>query len=405
MARPKASTADADGKLPAFPEAAWRGAFADYRTAMAGTTEAPDVFHFTALWVDAAVRLRRRVWFRYARRLYPNVYVVTVGASGDTKKTTAMRQGRELPAEATYVKVMRGIGSPEALGDWMGNSANGATPLAQLLLLEELAKLLALGQWHGSQLFQFLTETFDTPDEFSIAFRKNPVHVVEPTPSLQAGTTTQWFWKYMRDEDIEGGFGNRLFYATGVPNALIPLPGEADTTAFARVRNSLHRLEQVHAGPMHLTPEATALWSEFYIAFRKTKKEPLVAALTKRIPDYALKLALIYAAFEGTAPAITDEQLAAAVQVGGFGLECAEWLVTQRRSVTVQGRCEELILHVLDRVDLPAWKIHQRISGRFSAEEVSRALKALQFTGAVIEVRTTARGVVVHGRRGRSRKA
>jgi hypothetical protein len=42
-----------------FPEAAWRGAFADYRKAMTQATEASDVFHFAALWARAAVTLGR----------------------------------------------------------------------------------------------------------------------------------------------------------------------------------------------------------------------------------------------------------------------------------------------------------------------------------------------------------
>lgn len=37
-----------EDSLPDFPESAWRGAFADYREAMAGTTEASDVAHFGA---------------------------------------------------------------------------------------------------------------------------------------------------------------------------------------------------------------------------------------------------------------------------------------------------------------------------------------------------------------------
>jgi hypothetical protein len=50
-----------DDALPDFPEIVWRGAFADYRDAMAGTTEASDVAHFATLWAAAAVTMGRRV--------------------------------------------------------------------------------------------------------------------------------------------------------------------------------------------------------------------------------------------------------------------------------------------------------------------------------------------------------
>ena len=59
--------------------------------------------------------------------------------------------------------------------------------VAHLLLLEELGGLLARGGWDGSTILQFLTEAFDTPPVFEIPYRKNPVRVFEPTPTLIAG--------------------------------------------------------------------------------------------------------------------------------------------------------------------------------------------------------------------------
>src|SRR5439155_11243263 len=122
---PKASKPT--GGIPLLPEIAWRGPFVDYRDAMAGVTEAPDAFHFAALWATAAACLRRHVFINYPRPLYPNAYLVTVGATGDTMKTTAMRlAGPLLPEHG--VKVLRGIGSAEALADWMG-TLEGDAPL------------------------------------------------------------------------------------------------------------------------------------------------------------------------------------------------------------------------------------------------------------------------------------
>ena len=78
-----------------FPEAAWRGPFADYRRAMEGTSEAPDSAHFASLWAVAAAQLRRRVYVYYAYPLYPNVFLVNYGTTGDSK-TSAARQGLRL---------------------------------------------------------------------------------------------------------------------------------------------------------------------------------------------------------------------------------------------------------------------------------------------------------------------
>lgn len=403
-------TADADvgrdgdpAAAPVFPEAAWRGPFADYRVAMDGTTEAPDCFHFAALWAGVAGRLRRRVHVHYSETLYPNPYLVTFGTTGDTKKTSGMRKILPLlPPER--VKVLRGVGSAEALGDWMQQPEDGPR-VAHLLHIEELASLLTRGRWDGSTLISFLTETFDTPPIYEVPFRNNAVKLVEPTPILLAGTTAEWFWKSLRDVDIHGGFGNRLFFLTGTPKAPIPLPKKPDAACLDRVRIALDALDNVPPGETTLTPEAQSVWVAFYTAWRGTRIDPLVSAMTKRTPTYVMKLALVYAALEGTSPAITGDQMAAAILVGRFGVACAEWLVAGRRGTSAQGCCEDAVVHAIRTVDLPAWKIHQRIGGRFSAEELTRALRALMATGAVIEVGKTRRREPIYGLRGRYREA
>src|SRR3990172_9019332 len=63
----------------AFPKAAWRGLFAEYRDEMRRCSEAPDAYNFLALWAAAGNALGRRVWFPYSMRLYGNIYGVAFG--------------------------------------------------------------------------------------------------------------------------------------------------------------------------------------------------------------------------------------------------------------------------------------------------------------------------------------
>jgi len=279
--------------------------------------------------------------------------------------------------------------------------AEGGVQVSHLLFLEELGSLLVRGGWEGSTLLSFLTETFDAPEIFEIPFRKRPVKVVEPTPVLIAGTTPEWFWKSARERDFHGGFGNRLFFLSGLPKPPIPMPGKPDPAMLDRVKKALDRLGDMEPCEMGLASDALALWNGFYLAWKRTGFDPLTAAATKRAPAYALKLALVYAAFEGTAPVITADQLTAAILVARFGVSCAEHLIAQRRQFSAQGRCEEAISRVLSDVDLPPWRIHRRVGGRFSAEDVARAIRALTGTGALIQVAKTKRGEAVFRLRGR----
>jgi hypothetical protein len=154
---------------------------------------------------------------------------------------------------------------------------------------------------------------------------------------------------------------------------------------------------------MHLAPDAAELWDEFYLAWKATAAtfEPLLADATKRIPTYARKLQLVYAAFEETAPTITKDQMAASVQVAHYEIRCTRALLGQRASSTTMGHCEQAILKALvGGAKLPAWKIHQRIGGkRFTAEVFNRALKNLFAAGHVVEAGKTSRDHTVYALR------
>src|SRR5438034_7788723 len=90
---------------------------------------------------------------------------------------------------------------------------------------------------------------------------------------------------------------------------------------------------------------------------------------------------------------------------GAYGVDCAEWLAGQRRNFSVRGHCEQAILRALEHADLPAWKVHQRIGGRFNHNEVAGAIRALMATGAIVEVGQTPRKGPIYGLRGRHREA
>ena len=310
---------------------------------------------------------------------------------------------RLLPDER--VNVLRGVGSGEALAQWM-KQKDSTRPVAHLLLLEELSTLLRRAGWDGSLLIPFLTEAFDCPPKYEVPFRTKPIKVLKPTPNLFAGTTAEWFWKSMREEDIYGGFGNRLCYFAGEPGALISMPAPPDEAALQRVEEALDGLASIPSGTtMYLTPRARRCWDAVYRDLKGRRLDPLVAAMTKRTDVYALKLAMVYAGFEGTTPKITSEQINAAASVAQYGIACAEWIVGQQRPFSDRGRCEEAVLRTLDHSDLPAWKIHHRIGGRFSAEDQMRAIRALMNAGSLIEVKKTSRNTPILGRRGRRRDA
>lgn len=306
--------------LPKFPDAAWRGHFADYRDEMRRCSEASDVYHFLAFWAAAGNVLGRRLYFPYGIRLYANVYAVGFGPSGDFK-TSALRRAAEM-TESVGVRVVRGIGSGEGIAEGLGEEPT-------LFSLDEFSNLLRQGKWDGSTLLPTLTEIFDCPEKFEREYRKKPISLQRPVCSILAGTTETWFWRDVREIDFEGGYGNRIIYLTGPPNEPMSLPGIPNLQFAIAALTELKGLPQQEAC---LDLKAARMWERFYPAWRKKQFSPLERVATKRIPAYVLKLAMTYAALEGTLPEIQAEQLKAALLVGNYAVKCVRQLIGERFS-------------------------------------------------------------------------
>lgn len=373
-------------ELPGFPETAWRGVFADYRQAMQNTTEASDVFHFAACWAAGAVSLGRRAWMFTGERVYPNFYGVLFGTTGD-KKTTAQRQIINTGILPQSVQIIRNLGSTEGLADKLKREDGGDA--VALMSWEEITSLFARGRWSGSTILEFITECFDCPPEWGIEYRKEPIRISGPTPTILAGTTPEWFWKNARTDDFYGGFGNRFLYFTGQKKAANPNPKEPDRTTLQRVREALTRVNGIQPRQAHFSFSATKLWERFYVDWEGKDRPGLYGTATKRIHVYVRKLAMTYAAFEATLPEITFDQLKASIAVGLYSAECARLLVdAQNAAIRPEGQLEQRVLEWIKRNSGAKKRYMQQTLSKTvgSCEVFNRVILSLSRAG-LIEVR------------------
>jgi hypothetical protein len=357
--------------IPAFPEAAWRGIFAEYRTATLGKSEAAEAFHFASLWAVCAAALERRVWFPYGMDLYPNVYLVCFGPSAD-KKTSAERLAVR-QAEYAGLRVIRGSGSGEGIADELQQGP-------ALIFAEELSAIQRGASWQGATLAVVLSECFDCPPRFHRAFRKtNRIQIEEPTLNLLSATTGDWFWRDTRDADLSGGLGSRLFYLDGTPRPDVPLPGRIDVRF---VGDLLAHLQKIPATEVGLDAQAVQLWNTFYGLSARRGLDPLESAMTKRIRSYALKLGMSYSAIEDTLPVMKAEQLAAAITVAEYGAGSVKRLIDSRHAGTNPTKdLEQRILRAVKNTRGQTTKRYlQQSLNRFtpSAEAFNKAFDALK---------------------------
>jgi hypothetical protein len=363
-------------KFPPFPEIAWRGVFGRYRDAMLRSTEASDSFHFMTLWARAAVALGRNVHVEAGTQLFPNVFLCIYGRSGD-RKTTAARKVSELGGE---FKTIHGGGSGEGLADEFVGVAPGA---AILIYCEEFSAILRPGAWQGASLIPFLVTTFDCPPRHSAKFRKQPIEIQEPTPSLLACTTSAWFWRDFKISDFLGGFGGRIFFATGESKPPIPRPS---LPFLAHISADVAGLKNITPYEAEFDSEAGAIWDQFYYKWDKEERvrDATLVASVRRIPSYVQKLAMVYAAFEQTLPTITAAQLEAAIAVGKYGEACCtELLALQHAGDTPRKQLEKRILAaVCAKPQTTRRNVYRACARHYAnAEDFDRAFRSLERAG------------------------
>lgn len=364
-----------------FPEDAWRGVFADYKKAMQSTTEASDVAHFATLWAAAAAALERRVWMYSGDFVYPNIYLGFFVGTGD-KKTTAQRRiiTCNLLQEFPDIKIIRKIGSTEGLADELGDAST------YLFLWEEFASLLVHARWSNATLFEFITETFDCPPQWGKAYRKKPIHLINPTPTILTAMTPEWFWKYAQAADFFGGFGNRFLYLTGDPKAPLSDPEPVDDEFMTPVKAGLRALAEIPAQCAAWNKEAKAVWREFYLEWGRNKHAGLLGAALRRLHVYIRKLSLVYAAFEGTLPQITAEQLKAAIAVGKYAVQSTEILLDLQTAFSKpQGELEQRFLKWITAHQGARVRILQQRMWKHcgDSETFNRVLRSLEWSDQI----------------------
>ena len=104
-------------------------------------------------------------------------------------------------------------------------------------------------------------------------------------------------------------------------------------------------MSELHPVEARFDPVARRLWEHFYISWEQRERTGLYAAAVKRVHVYIRKLAMTYAALEGTLPEINVEQLKAAIAVGVYAAECAKVLVdAQTATLRPEGELEQKFL-------------------------------------------------------------
>lgn len=235
--------------------------------------ETPELYDLWSALATLSSVVSRRVWINQGYyTIYPNLYIVLVGAPGG-RKTTAMNMCKDMLRELGTIPFAATCMTKEALCRYMStqclrnfpipgtDKTKEYTPIT--LCLTELSHFLGANSAH---MIDFLTTIYD--QEVYDAKTKNKGDDIIPGPYLTvlACTTPSNITRYLREDVISGGFSRRALFAfeldDGDPIAFPSITTEA-ATAWKECVSWAQKLEAV-AGSFAWTGEATSWYKNWY---------------------------------------------------------------------------------------------------------------------------------------------
>ncbi len=389
---------------PELPEEVWQGLYGDYRDLVAGTTEAPDNYHYVCFAQTLGATLARRTHVYHARRLFPNFYICLVGRTAITRKDTARYRAQRLlndlhseeNPEDPQFQILPGIGSAEGLLDALGGERK-VVVLSESELLSLLAKQEAL-----ANLIPKLTSLFDCPDLETLKTRQRTVVCKEPFLSISSGTTLAWLQRALTEKDIYGGFANRFIFVYGNPKPPMPFPPKVDADAYTAllakindIRLWAERLQRSEASGELVVPDTTkAMFADYYAEYHKRcAAETLPATLIPRVQTFVWKFGLLYAAMAGSEQ-ILPEHLEPAILAGDY-FEQSVLQIFRTFGASRGKEVEDKLLAFLQSkgrgTPIPQREVYRALN--LSAAELEQAAKPLERLGLIRNsTRVTERG-------------
>lgn len=282
--------------------------------------ESPSLFH---LWVGLSVlasALGRQVWInRGYYTLYPNLYVVLIGASARVRKTSAIRIGYELFREAlpNNVLVSQKI-TPEALIGVFVEQYKEKKVSGGSIVSDELGVFLG-GSSKSSDTMQLLTKWYDCPSHFEYHTMIRGKEVMNNVYcNLMAGTTPLWLRDSMPKHAMGGGFTSRVIFCyQATPEHLEPWPEM--TPALVRLRVKLVEDLRIIAklgGEYKITKNAREWFTEWYTSVFHPETTPHASldGYFGRKHDTLLKIAVLFSASKGNNKVVDEIEMRMALK-------------------------------------------------------------------------------------------
>jgi hypothetical protein len=281
-------------------------------------TDAPVEFHLAVALSTMSAVLGNQVYITaWGQQLYPNIWSILLAPSGFYRKSTAMKIGLNMLAEANPENLLPNDFTKEKLIENLSAHSQGVVPVWEFGAL-----LSNIGKDYNSGLKEFLTEIYDA-SFYSRQTKGGSQKIEKPAVSILAGSTIDWVVDRITSGDLRSGWLCRfLYWPATQKNGWKGMNIKHDMEMKEQLQRFLAELSYAN-GEVEMSPQITEAYNEWLRGHESEVNDQKLPAdlqgFYTRIATYVLKFAILYQLSINLTTIITTEAL-------GYAIRLAEYL-------------------------------------------------------------------------------
>jgi hypothetical protein len=261
--------------------------------------EAPIQFVYASILSTLSTISGRRSWTPWfgSKKLYCNAYILLIGESTLTRKTTCIGYCRGYLEDMCLADpsidsfIFPSAGSPEGIFEELSRKSQGIFIFSEFSSLTDL-----LEKKYASDLKGFLTDLYDCgyPQTKTLS-GKRKIIVQNYCPNMLAGTALDWLEKASNTQDFKSGWYTRFLFVWGEDTGLVfPFPRKNNDKKRMQIVQDLIDIHKLPSGEIELSDKARNAYADFYAENRKLE-DTAVKTMNVRLFDYTIKIAMLNA--------------------------------------------------------------------------------------------------------------
>lgn len=271
-----------------------------YMEYAANLTDAPEIYHkFLGLNLLSLAVGRTPISIT-PKELYPNAWVILIGLSGVTRKSSAMNLALSVLPDDN--KSLPNEFSPEALQQALSEQSQGLIWKEEIGgFLESIKKRDYMGG-----MADLLCQLFDCPETFNRRLRKEDFKLNDVCFNIIAATTPSRFLDTVQSSDFNSGFQSRFLIVVGVKTKSAKRRKwlAEDTERLDRCKAKWQEIFEIfHTESLNfeLDEKAMTLFNSWcdgkdaeILGYADVREADMKSAIASRMEDYIVKLSALY---------------------------------------------------------------------------------------------------------------